>query len=312
MAFSDGSPASSTGITDTLGWIFQRLVAGDPIGVNICFQAIAFVGLVRLLLSVEPEFRRQFAIFVMLPSFTLWSSIASKESIVVFSICFISSYLIKAYRNEYRFHIFHIFPVYLLFIFKPHYFASIVFFLVVLILTRHVRQKALLAAVLGVFSLTFLWIFRDTIDTLAFVVQIHFVGEGAVGRSSRPEYWEMTYDVYRKAPSGMVLAFFGPTWREASTSLVHILSFAESCILSVVLIGLFLRRLPELPVYSVFITSLTSFWLMFANYPFGVMNPGTAIRYRTGYVILIFVMFSIVLSRRSYLTWTGARKGLRN
>lgn len=312
LAFGESIFHDSTAMTDTLGRIFQTLTAGDPIGVNLCFQAVAFIGICRLLLVVDADVRSKLLFLLMLPSFTLWSSIASKEAVVVYGMCFLSAYLIKLYRDEYQFNILHLFPAYIVFLFKKHYFAALLFVFATILIAKHVRQKAFLAICLGLFSVTWIWVFRDLIDNLAFEVQIHFLGEGAIGRSSRPEFWIETYDVFRKAPEGMLLSFLGPTWSEASTSILHIASLLESGAISVLLMYYLVRRMPEIPVFAFAIAAFTLFWLLFANYPFGVMNPGTAIRYRTGYIVLVFVVFSIFLSRESFTRWTRTKLRARS
>jgi hypothetical protein len=54
----------------------------------------------------------------------------------------------------------------------------------------------------------------------------------------------------------------------------------------------------------------TLFWILFTNYPLGIMNPGSAIRYRTGYEILVFVVMVFLLSPNLFVTWrAGITRG---
>lgn len=74
----------------------------------------------------------------------------------------------------------------------------------------------------------------------------------------------------------------------------------------VLVLGLLVvRGLRTLPVYSLIMAATTTFWILFANYPLGIMNAGTAIRYRTGYLILIFVVAALLLSRETFIRWSA-------
>ncbi len=113
------------------------------------------------------------------------------------------------------------------------------------------------------------------------------------------------YDVFLKAPEGMFLAFVGPTLAEVATTPLHLITFLESMFLVAVLAYFVVRRLPSLPIYSVIMGFFITFWVMFPNYPLGVMNPGTAIRYRTGWIIPVIVVIAFLLSRELYVSWRG-------
>ena len=63
-----------------------------------------------------------------------------------------------------------------------------------------------------------------------------------------------------------------------------------------------------MPLFGFFLTIGGLFWILFANYPFGIMNPGSAIRYRTGYILFVVLIFTLLLSRDVYLRW---QKGLQ-
>ena len=101
-AFSEYFYLSSTALTDTIGVIFQKLSAGEPLLINFYFQTVGFIGIVMLLQSLEPAVRRKMAVLVMMPSFSLWSSVASKESIVVLAVCLVCTYLVAMYYNRPR------------------------------------------------------------------------------------------------------------------------------------------------------------------------------------------------------------------
>ena len=304
-AFSEYFYLSSAALTDTIGVIFQKLSAGEPLLINFYFQTVGFIGIVMLLQSLEPAVRRKMAVLVMMPSFSLWSSVASKESIVVLAVCLVCTYLVAMYYNRPRIRLRHLFGGYLLMLYKPQYYAGLLFLYSLTYLAKRVHQKAALVLTAGLVSMIPLYIFRDKFDALSFEIMKHFPQNGA--RSTRQPFWAEQYDVFSKAPEGFYQAFFGPTWAEASTSILHLFAYLESGLIVAILIFYVIRRFPDLPVYNLLLCFFTIFWLMLANYPFGVMNPGSAIRYRTGYVIIIFLMFSFLLSRDLFAGWTSGR-----
>ena len=299
----------STLITDWLGSQFFALLGGSPILINIAFQTITFIGLVYFILSVPLHSRKILVGLIMLPSFTLWTSIASKECIVTFCVAVISGYLVRQYTSNARLNVVHVFSVILLYIFKPHYLIPITYAWATQYFGRFVRQKELLAY-LGLFlSLIGLVVFSEKINELAFHVQWTFEVVADVRSTRVQSFFVDEFDVFFKMPEGFYLSFMGPTLEEVATSPLHLMTFIESLVLLFILIISLLVRLKDMPVYN-FITSLgIIFWVLLPNYPFGVMNAGSAIRYRSGWILLIFLAITVLSSREMYLTWRSQKTG---
>jgi hypothetical protein len=297
MAYSPALLWDSTAMTDTIGAILRTLFFGSALMVGVGFQSIAFVGLLKLLLAVEPKIRRKLIVFMMLPSFTIWTSMPSKEAVVVFALGIVLSYAVAHYQGKQRLTPLHLLGFYLLILYKSQYLPAILFLIFVTRIAPYIRQKGLFVLTVGLISLLPLYLFRDKIDALAFEVQIHFPG---MARSTRGDFFFTQYDVFTKMFSGMFQSFFGPTWTEAQVSVLHMVAFFESA----VLIGLFIfytiRQFPRMPAFSFFLSSFVIFWILFPTYPLGVMNPGTAVRYRTGYLLIIFLVMIVYTSRDLY------------
>lgn len=290
-----------TFITLGVGGIFNIIFAGNPILINIGFQTIAFIGIVKLLNCCDDWLKRRLALLLLFPSFNLWSSVASKEAIVVFLICVISAYMLDIYYNRDRLTLLTSVSVVVLAFFKLHFMAAVVFVIGILKVASRFREKAALAVTAGLLSLAMLFVVREKIASLALTVQTHFMPGEA--RSTREIFFVEPYDVFLKAPYGMFQTFFGPTVSEVVTSPVHIISFAESFVLLSILSFYLIRRLPELPAFPAIVGFFTTAWLMFGIMPFGIHNPGSAIRYRTGYYVLICVLFLILTSRDRFKFW---------
>lgn len=296
-----GSRGTAFIITQNAGKLFNVLMLGSDLLVYMCFQSIAFVGLVKVLMSLEPSIRKRATIILLLPSFSVWSSIPSKEVFVVFAAGVICSYVVDMYYKRERLTLLILIAFLTLAIFKTHYMIAFGFLVIVSKLAGYVRQKAFFAFVSGIVSLIPLYLFRDRVDELSFQIIPHFaVG---FGRMTREAPWVEQYDVFWKAPYGMFQSFFGPTLREASEGILQLASFIESTILMGILLFLLLRRLADIPAYNFILGLFATFWMLFPTYPLGIMNPGSAVRYRTGYLVFMVVIFAFFTSREVYASW---------
>jgi hypothetical protein len=101
----------------------------------------------------------------------------------------------------------------------------------------------------------------------------------------------------------MFRAFLGPTVSEAAGNIFQLITLVESLLILGALTGFVLIRLPRIPVYGAIIALFTVFWTMLANYPLGLANPGTAIRYRTDYILIIILAVAVLTSRNVYIDW---------
>ena len=290
----------STQLTEALGAVLHFLFLGDAILISIGFQTIAFVGIVVFLRAVEPKLRVPLTLLTMLPSFTVWSSIASKEAIVVGALGILSAYVIDLYRNRAQLQITHIIAVAIVFVYKTHYLAALAFLILGTLISNRIRQKSLIVLAAGITSIGILFLVEDRVADLALEIVPHFRG---YGESTREAFWNTPADVLAKAPHGMFLGFFGPTIDEATKGILQLASFVESSILLGVLAFFVIRQLFRLPVYMVLMSGFSLFWILFATYPLGVMNPGSAVRYRTGYEIFVFLLIVVLLSRQLYVNW---------
>ena len=300
-----------TAITLSLGVLFNRLFGGNPILINVGFQTVAFIGIVVLLQAAKPAHRARLAFLFLLPSFTLWSSVAGKEALVVFFFCVGSAGVLKIWYGERYSRLSCIVASTFVYVFKPYYAPALVYLLGTSWAARHVRQPAALALILGLSSLSFLYIVKDTMARLVFeYVQPAFSGRGATFQ--RPEFWETPADVFLRAPEGMFRSLLGPTFQEAlSGHVFHFVSFVESAAILSVMAWFVVRGLARMPAFTFVVGAFTTFWMLFPTYPLGAMNAGSAIRYRTGYIVILFVLVAAILPRDTYFTWRRGRQGSR-
>lgn len=294
---------TATVITKLIGAVFGMFVGGNPILINIGFQTLGFLGLVYFLQGLNGTARRFAAILVMFPSFSVWSSIASKEAIVVFLTAVVARCILDIYRGRIGHVWWHMPAIVTLWLFKPQFTPAIIYSLGVPALVTCTRYRATGALIAGVATLVVTYLLRDIIDD--------YVLRQVSGLYSEPGNSNRTvrliidhYDYFLHAPAGMILAFIGPTLSEASSgNVLQFASFVESVGLVAMMLVWILPRVPRMPVYLAIVGGFGLFWIMFANYPLGLTNPGTAVRYRTDYQILVILMVVALSSRELYLEW---------
>jgi len=296
---------NSTALTEAIGSVFAALLGGNRLTISIAFQTLAFIGIYRFLTALPEDLRKWVAIILLAPSFNIWSSIASKEAVVVFAVGTVCAYLVGVYRQTQRLRLIDLIAVGLLAIYKAHYLVALGFVFAGLHLGRLVRQPELLVLGAGVATLIPLYLLRDTIDAYAPQIVIHFFS--GAGASTRDAFWTDQYDVFWRAPYGFWLSFVGPTLDEAVNNRLQLAALAESLIL-VAILGLYLLlNFYRMPLFGFLMSWSAVFWLLFANYPFGVMNPGSAVRYRTGYMIPLLAILIVLSSREAFVRWRGKR-----
>lgn len=293
--------ATATALTKLVGLFFGLLSFNNPIFINLGFQTIGFLGLLALLRALEPTERKVFFGLLLLPSITVWSSIASKEALLVGFVGVVCAHIVKIYKNEDRINVVTVLCVILVGVFKPHYMPALLLLIGVSYAARYSPQKATIALLALIASLLVLYVLRDPFDDFATYVDYGITALG--GNSVRPRFLVEQYDVFFKAPLGMYLAFAGPTLSEASRGILHMVTFTETVVIIFVLLFFLIRRLPEVPAFNFILSMSALFWILFATYPPAVSNPGTAIRYRTGYILIVFLCFVLMLSRPLYVNW---------
>ena len=101
LDFSLTALLSSTLATRTLGAIASTLSGGNVVLSHMFFQTLGFIGIVYFMAALAPKDRAWAAILVVLPSFTVWTSIASKEAVVLLGVGLLSgTYLIRLFRED--------------------------------------------------------------------------------------------------------------------------------------------------------------------------------------------------------------------
>ena len=249
-------------------------------------------------------------ILLSFPTFGIYSSVASKEAIAVFFMGVILGFIIDIIKNRpVGNYLLIIIAFYLCILFKPQYMIGISALLIYLFLSRKLRLKGygklLLLVLFFIVSFGLLYIFRYEINGLSFNMPLHFpLTDGSTRENT---FWVDDFDVFKNALYGMYLAFVGPTFTEATQKTPHLFAWIESMIiLSTFAVGslklyLVAIKTHKFNIYYLSIFLIPTLWILFVHYPFGVLNPGSAIRYRENFygflVILFYFLYTETLNQ---------------
>lgn len=159
------------------------------------------------------------------------------------------------------------------------------------------RDKTWIAIIMPLLSLIPLYLFREYLADLSLQLYNHFDTE--TSQSTRSEFFITDSDIFDKAFQGMLIAFTGPTLSEVleTHKLLFVFSFIESMLILTYLTWRILFNLEKISLERYTIALSGILWLMFAAYPLSVLNPGSAIRYRTNYFLVIVLVFAVILKR---------------
>lgn len=295
-------------------WVYlPRLVIGAistvlvyRILVHIALSAIAFYGIYQFLKAAKTGNTRMYNILILMcfaPSFAIWSSLAGKEALIVFSMGIICAQIIRFFKGEtVKFSVPLVIALWFMAVIKFYYLPFVAISIVYIFFRQRfaLTWKADLVLLLAMLlcSVGGFWLFHDKIDsyTLNKLAGIYYKG----ARSTRPPMFTQSMDWLIKMPYWLPVSLMGPTLHECSLSLQHLGTFVESCFLFI----LFLYMLKDAPLcifrnFSVYYQWLVLgcncvMFILFAQYIQGVMNSGAAIRYRTNiYIPLLCFAYAL-------------------
>lgn len=243
-------------------------------------------------------------ILIALPSFGVWTSIFSKEVFVLFSFCLCTGGLIDLLARRRRFFsLLQLVGLALLTFMKPHYSVSIYLSLAG-ILTYHAGfRKELMLVLMVLMTVTSVGLcihYVDEIYQYTQIMPLHFSQSG--GSTRLNTFWLDEWDFFTYLPIGVPMAFIGPMLPEA----IHSLKLIPSLIEGHFLFGFILlngwRAVfygKQLNVMGLLMMMSFVLVLFLTHYPFGLFNPGSAVRYRSGFIfpLCVFVLFLATRNR---------------
>ncbi len=316
LQFSPAIFYSSTAFMQFSGAVFKLVFRLDVLAC-LPFMLLSFYGIYY---AVDKLNLYRYAVYIIilfsLPNFGIWTSILGKEAVGCFFSAVIAVMLIRKLNGRYRLKVIDYTALYLCAVFKPQYLLFILQALLFLSITYHFENKKTFPLVLGIvmiaINIVVLYLVRDLINQLATGMAIHFKNNDPnLAQSTRSEApWLEQYGFFHSAAYGMFIAFFGPTFSEMLRKPAHFISGIESMVMIAFFLWLLWPRLKYNLSYFrfnpiVFISYFIVFTgILFVHYPFGFLNPGSAIRYRSNFYALfvLMLMYQLVKSHKIRFT----------
>ncbi len=291
---------SSTSMMDSFASLSGSLM-GPYLG-NLPFMTLSFLGVYYPLSKITLSKRQLYFVLIMLsfPSFGVWTSIASKEAVGVFYLGVILAGYIDLYeRDPIKNKALFLLAVYLMLVFKAQYSIGVLALFLFTWLGRRFSLNSglklftfVVAVAIGLLAL---YLARDIIDSLSKMMPAHFRKDA--GSTRENAIWVEQYDFFKNAAYGMYIAFVGPTVHEALSKPTHMLAWIESMVILGAFGMLTLKYILTVAIRSKFNVmficgfSLAAFWILLVHYPFGALNPGSAIRYRESFYAFLVILF---------------------
>lgn len=246
-------------------------------------------------------------VLMALPSFGVWTSILSKEVFVLFSFCLCTGGLIDLLKHRrVFFSLLQLLGLALLTFIKPHYAVCIYLSALGIIVFRIGFRRELLLALLApvlIVTLALAIHYIDLIYQYTQIIPIHFSVNGG---STRPnDVWVNKYDFFTYLPVGLPVSFIGPTLSETVAAPKMLPFFLEGIFLAGFVVLYSWRAVfchGYMNVLGLTLLFTFTFALLLSHYPFGLFNPGTAVRYRSGFIfpMCLFILYIAEGNRRLF------------
>ncbi|WP_139227579.1 hypothetical protein [Sphingobacterium wenxiniae] len=295
------------------GALFKRVFFVDILAsIPLCLLSMygIYYAIDRLKLL---EYPKLLALLLVMPNFGVWTSIHSKEAVACFFLGIIAVLIVNFINGNLRIKLLDIVAFYLCLIFKPQYFLFVFQALLYLWLVKKFYLRAYGALLLGVFMLScnvvVIYIFRDMIDILAQGMYVHFISNSpdAAQSTRSADPWFQPYGFFKEMPYGMFIAFWGPTLPEMLRKPAQLISGLESLMIVLLFFLVWIKGAVNFILRLIFIPKVffsyfvVMFGILFVHYPFGYLNPGSAIRYRENFYLLFIILLFYLLKKNKYI-----------
>lgn len=309
VSFTPNIFINSTNLMDFTGGILGTILGRSGILPNIPFTLLSFY---TIKWAIEKlEYRKYINKYILLtiislPNFCIWTSVCSKETIGLAFSSILGVLLVNYLKGDYKIRERDFFAFYLCLLFKPQYLPFILQGLVCIYWMQKYCKKAISQFLFGLFIISMnvivLYLISDIVNQYAEMIPIHFTSYD--GSSNRNEnIWIHENDFFIKAPIGMFTVFFGPTLNEMLSKPTHLIAGIESTFMLILFIYLCWKTISHFYYTSRFnATIIPTYFIIFSgicllHYPFGIFNPGSAIRYRTNFIFLFIILLMYLYAR---------------
>lgn len=257
--------------------------------------------------------RKLLYICFLLPSFQIWTSVAGKEILAVAGLLFFIKWIVNIQFGRRNSASYLLLGVVFGLILRPHYGIAYFYLAISVIFLSRIKlpflSKWIYIFSLLIVSIILALILSITIDMWSdqFLIIIDIIKNYFI--SSETSYanryyiqWGTITDYFNNIVWGSWVSIVGPTLNESMNRIIYMPFFIEG-VFSFILMLFFLFRyylITEKELfyrkffYSSFIPALII--ILMIHYPFGVFNPGAAIRYKQNITPLIYFYPLLVLA----------------
>ncbi|MFJ1227685.1 hypothetical protein AB8P62_21305 [Yersinia enterocolitica] len=293
---------------------FLRYLISSKLLVNVLISIIfglSFFCVFKDLLDFIDK--RLLYILFLLPSFQIWTSVAGKEIIAVAGLLFFVKWVVNIQFGR-KNKIFYLF-IGLLFgvLLRPHYGIAYLYLAFSVILLRNIKvaniSKGCYVTTIAIFSMILTLILAITIDfwgdkflVVINIIKNYFLSSDVSYANRNYIPWSTVLDYFNNILWGIPVSLIGPTLRETIDRIIYLPFFIEGVIGFSLMIYIFYRlyKISNEDIvykkyfYFSFIPAMLIILLI--HYPFGLFNPGAAIRYKQNITPLIYFYPLLVLA----------------
>lgn len=306
LNFSANALTNRTQLTDLFFALLTRLFP-DIIASVIPSVILGYVIYYVFCRNYKYLHKLSFWTCLLLPHFVVWSSAAGKEVIAItaFMLVVKSCVDIAVYNRTKPTQT--VIALFLGLVMRPHYFIPYFFLVISTYVSRRIKigkfpnlSQGFWLASLGVFlglcaailTLSYnYWI--DFLDYVMYASKAYFLAYDA-GSNRWDVSWSALPDFFGNLWWGMPASIIGPTIAEALKRPIFIPIFLEGLLSFYLIFYLLLRLLklskkePQYRYVIIFCFVTTLIIALTIHYPFGLFNPGSAVRYKQSLAPLFY------------------------
>lgn len=304
--------SATTAATQVLVLLVKKLLFDSAYFTNLFFNLLSFIGIAVAISKIT--FKKDlvsylFLLVLFLPNFSLWSSIAGKEALIVF----FSGFLIRAMVDYFEYasslssgpidrkniarraiaQIGLLLCTFIVLWYKPA-FAIFIVPLLIFISFRRINVNYRLIfyiLILLVFVAICYWM-REAIEHFTRNIYEAFPD---TAHSNRETIWTYRFAYFYTLPYTMWVSLWGPLWGELNNA-TKLLTFIESSVLFLCYFGFFILFIinscqNNVKLASSLVLILSIILCVITLTAMGYINPGSAIRYRTNNYMFLLVFF---------------------
>ncbi|HEI6963944.1 TPA: hypothetical protein SK282_000529 [Yersinia enterocolitica] len=257
--------------------------------------------------------RKLLYICFLLPSFQIWTSVAGKEILAIAGLLFLIKWIVNIQFGRRNSASYLLLGVVFGLILRPHYGIAYCYLAISVIILSKVKlpffSKWVYIFSLLIASVILALILSVTVDMwsdqfliIIDIIKNYFLSSETSYANRHYIQWGTITDYFNNIVWGSWVSIVGPTFNESMNRIIYIPFFIEG-VFSFILMLFFLFRYYSITekerfyrkfFYLSFIPALII--ILMIHYPFGVFNPGAAIRYKQNITPLIYFYPLLVLA----------------